>query len=54
IQVARDNIDSDDILSHVLSSDIEQIRVTMEKTNSEHFNTAVNMIVNAKDMYVFG
>ncbi len=54
IQVARDIIDSDDILSHVLSSDIEQIRVTMEKTNREHFNTAVNMIVNAKNIYVFG
>jgi DNA-binding MurR/RpiR family transcriptional regulator len=54
IQVARELMDSQDILSLVLSSDIEQIRLTMEETNRKHFETAVDMIVKAKNIYIFG
>jgi DNA-binding MurR/RpiR family transcriptional regulator len=54
IQVAKDLMDSQDIVSLVLSSDIEQIRLTMEETNRKHFATAVDMIVNARNIYIFG
>jgi DNA-binding MurR/RpiR family transcriptional regulator len=54
IQVAKELMDSQDILSLVLSSDIEQIRLTMEETNRKHFEAAVDMIVKAKNIYIFG
>ncbi|MCL2408039.1 MAG: MurR/RpiR family transcriptional regulator [Oscillospiraceae bacterium] len=54
IQVAKDTIDSRDILSHVLSSDIDQIRLTMDETDSDDFTRAVNSIANAKNIYIFG
>jgi DNA-binding MurR/RpiR family transcriptional regulator len=54
IQVAKELMESQDILSLVLSSDIEQIRHTMEETNREDFEKAVDTIVNAKSIYIFG
>lgn len=54
IQVAKELMDSQDILSLVLSSDIEQIRLTMEETNRQHFESAVDKIVAAKNIYIFG
>ncbi|MCL2401333.1 MAG: MurR/RpiR family transcriptional regulator [Oscillospiraceae bacterium] len=54
IQVAKDTIDSSDILSHVLSSDIDQIRLTMEETDSGDFTRAVNAIAKAKNVYILG
>ena len=54
IQVAKDTIDSSDILSHVLSSDIDQIRLTMEETDGDDFARAVESIVNANNIYIFG
>lgn len=54
IQVAKELMESQDILSLVLSSDIEQIRLTMEETNRHDFNSAVDAIVKAKNIYVFG
>ena len=54
IQVAKDIMDSRDILLHVLSSDIEQIRLTMEETDRGDFTRAVETIVNAKNIYILG
>lgn len=54
IQVAKELMESQDILSLVLSSDIEQIRLTMEETNRKDFNSAVDAIVKAKNIYIFG
>jgi len=54
IKVAKDRLDSSDILSQVLSSDIEQIRQTMEETDSEDFSKAVDAIVEAKNIYILG
>jgi DNA-binding MurR/RpiR family transcriptional regulator len=54
IQVAKELMESEDILSLVLSSDIEQIRLTMEDTNRDDFDSAVNSIVKAKNIYIFG
>jgi len=54
IKVAKDIMDSDDILTHVLSSDIEQIRRTMEEVDSGEFTRAVDAIVEAKNIYIIG
>jgi DNA-binding MurR/RpiR family transcriptional regulator len=54
IDIAKELMESQDILNIVLSSDIEQIRLTMEETNREDFNAAVNEIVKAKSIYIFG
>jgi len=54
IRLAKDRLSSHDILTQVLSSDIEQIRQTMEKTDSEVFAKAVDAIVEAKSIYILG
>ncbi|MCQ2452588.1 MAG: MurR/RpiR family transcriptional regulator [Oscillospiraceae bacterium] len=54
IEAARGLLENEDILTAVLNSDIEQIRITMDETNREDFNSAVNAIVNAKHIYIFG
>lgn len=54
IEAARGLLENEDILTAVLNSDIEQIRITMDETNREDFNSAVKAIVNAKHIYIFG
>jgi len=54
IKVAKDRLGSRDILTQVLSSDIEQIRQTMEETDSADFAKAVDAIVDAKNIYILG
>ena len=54
IKVAKDRIDKRNILSHVLSSDIENIRHTMLETDSGDFARAVDTIVGAKNIYILG
>ncbi len=54
IKVAKDLMESQDILSLVLSSDIDQIRMTLEETNREDFEAAVDAIVDASGLYVCG
>jgi DNA-binding MurR/RpiR family transcriptional regulator len=54
IRVAKELLESGDILSHVLSSDIEQIRVTLEETSAADFDEAVSAIVGARNIYIFG
>jgi len=54
IKVAQDRLGSSDILNQVLSSDIEQIRKTMEETDSSDFAKAVDVIAEAKSIYILG
>ena len=54
IKVAKGRLSSHDILTQVLSSDIEQIRQTMEKTDDEVFTKAVDTIVEAQNIYILG
>lgn len=54
IQVAKDLMESDDVLTHVLSSDIEQIRLTLDETNRADFESAVDAITGAKNIYILG
>ena len=54
IKVAKDRLGTRDILTQVLSSDIEQIRQTMEETDGEDFDKAVDAIISAKSIYILG
>ncbi|MDR0838484.1 MAG: MurR/RpiR family transcriptional regulator [Oscillospiraceae bacterium] len=54
IQVARELMESGDILQHVLSSDIDQIKMTMDEVSGEDFDAAVSSITGAKNIYIFG
>ena len=54
IEVARGLLENQDILTAVLSSDIEQIRLTMDETDRQDFQNAVDAIVKAEHIYIFG
>lgn len=54
IKVSKDLMGSGDILTHVLSSDIEQIRQTMEEADGDEFSRAVDAVVGAKNIYIIG
>ena len=54
IEAAKGLLENEDILSAVLNSDIEQIRITLEETDLSDFQNAVDAIVNADHIYIFG
>lgn len=54
IEITTDRIGNSDILDKVVCSDIEKIRHTLEKINHEHFNNAIDAIVNAENIYIVG
>ena len=54
IEVANDRIGNQDILSMVMQSDIEKIRLTLEETDRESFRRAVDAILSAKRIYILG
>lgn len=54
IEVSYDRIGNEDILSSVLQSDIEKIRLTMEEIDHVSFQQAVEAIVQAKKVYIIG
>lgn len=54
IEVSRDRIGDQDIMSMVMQSDIEKIRMTLEDTDRYSFNAAVEKIAKAERIYVLG
>ena len=54
IEVSNDRIGDQDILSMVLQSDVEKIRMTLEEIDRNSFNAAVESIVKARRIYVLG
>ena len=54
IEVANNIIGDADILSKVLTLDVEKIRQTLEGVNRDDFNTAVDKIISAKNIYIMG
>ena len=54
IEVSYDRIGNEDVLSSVLQSDIEKIRLTMEEMDHDSFQRAVEAIVQAKKIYIIG
>ena len=54
IEVTKDRLGDQDLLSMVLQSDIDKIRQTLEELDRESFNRAVDAIVSAKKIYIIG
>ena len=54
IEVAKDRIDDKEIIKSVISSDMQNLQITMESLNQESFDAAVNAIVEAKNIYIVG
>ena len=54
IEVSNDRIGDQDIMSMVMQSDIEKIRMTLEETDRESFDSAVESITSARKIYILG
>ena len=54
IEVTNDRIGDQDLLSMVLQSDIEKIRLTLEELDRDSFEHAVDAIVSARKIYIIG
>lgn len=54
IEVSNDRIGDQDILSMVLQSDVEKLRMTLEEIDRSSFEAAVDSIVNARRIYILG
>ena len=54
IEVSNDRIGDQDLLSSVLQSDIEKIRLTLEEVDRQSCDRAVDAIVSARKIYIMG
>ena len=54
IEVTNDRIGDQDLLSMVLQSDIEKIRLTLEELDRDSFEQVVDAIVSARKIYIIG
>ena len=54
IEVTKDRLGDQDLLSVVLQSDIDKIRLTLEELDRGSFNSAVDAIVSARKIYIIG
>lgn len=54
IDVTAAKIDKEDVLESVLNQDIRKIRHTIEETSREDFKRAVESIINAENIYIYG
>lgn len=54
IEVANNIIGDGDVLSKVLSLDVEKIRHTLEGIDRDDFMAAVDKIISAKNIYIMG
>ena len=54
MEVSNDIIGNQDVVSSVMQSDMEKIRMTMEELDRESFDAAVDAIVKAKKIYILG
>ena len=54
IEVTNDRLGDQDLLSMVLQSDIEKIRLTLEELDRDSFEKAVDAIVSARNLYIIG
>lgn len=54
VEVSRSRMRDDEVLESVMSYDMANIRQTLEEMPQEVFNEAVEALVNARHVYVFG
>lgn len=54
LDITNDRIDSEHLLKSVLQQDIDRIRSTVEMLDEKAFNEAVDKIIEAENIYIFG
>lgn len=54
IEVSKDKLGKQDVLTAVVQSDIEKLRMTMDGIDRAEFSQVVDAIVSAKNIYVLG
>ncbi len=54
IEVTTDRIGDRDVIDSVLNQDIDKIKRTIEEISREDFDRAVDAIINAEKIYIFG
>lgn len=54
IELTNSRIGESDVLTSVMTLDIEKIRRTMEETSREEFDRAVDLLCGAKRIYILG
>lgn len=54
VEVSKERIGNQDVMTMVMQSDIEKIRMTLDETDQVSFNQALAAIANAKRIYVLG
>lgn len=54
IEVSNDRLGSHDVLSAVMQSDIEKLRMSLDTVDRGQFNAAVEEIIHAKHIYILG
>ena len=54
IEVSQARIGGGSVIEHVLSSDIDNIKQTIEEISQDDFDKAVRAISNAKTIYIYG
>lgn len=54
IEVSNDRLGDHDVLTKVVQSDIEKLRMTLEELSREEFSGAVDAIVGARRIYILG
>lgn len=53
-RIEQSRLKPEDVFSKVLKNDIEHIRQTLEETDEQNFNAAVESIINARHIYILG
>ena len=54
IEVTKQRLGKGDILENVMESDINKIKITLDKLDREHFYHSVDAILEAKTVYIMG
>lgn len=54
LDITNHRIDSDNVLKSVLLQDIDRIRATVEAIDENAFNEAIDKIISAENIYIFG
>jgi len=54
IEVTKSRMADDEVLENILQSDIANLKQTLEELPNDTFNNAVDAIINARKVYIFG
>lgn len=54
LDISADRLEGGNLLKSVMTQDIERIRYTLENMSEESFNSAVDKIIAARRVYIFG